>query len=218
LTGRPSSILSCMNMRNSFLGLLGLVALSFATSSMAQGVYKWEDENGQLHYSDMPREGAVRIDIAPVQTFDSGLDGRTSRNSSRKSGNKAESAASYDSLQVSSPSNEETIWNTGGAINVKMSLSPRLQTGHSLNLYLDGRQLENLQGTSAQLSAVARGTHSLRAEVRDSTNKVVIQSDQVTFYVKQQTAENALRAVPTVPAKNVKPQRSQQNKPRPAPR
>jgi len=208
-----------MNMRISFLGLLGIIGLSFATSSMAEGVYKWEDEQGQMHYSDMPRDGATEIDIEPAQTFSGSADARIARNDEGQTGEDADSAGGYKSLKISSPSQEETIWNTGGAVTVRLSLSPALQTGHSVRLYMDGQQLANLPGraTSAKLSEVERGTHTLRAEVRDSSGNALIKAAPVTFFVKQQTADNALRTAPAKPAPSVKPQKSQQNKPRPTP-
>jgi hypothetical protein len=208
-------------MRVLFSGLVGLVALSFAASSMAEGVvYKWEAEDGQLHYSDIPREGAVEVDLTPAQTFNRGRDARIAKNSAGAEGDKADSAAGYKSLRISSPSQEETIWNTGGVVTVRLSLSPVLKTGHSVRMFVDGRQLANLPSrlTSVKLTEVVRGSHTLRAEVRDSRDKVVIRSDQVTFFYKQQTAGNALQAVQTNPSKNVLPQKSQKNRPRPTPK
>lgn len=204
MTGRLGSILSCMNMRVSFLGLLGLIGLSFATSSMAEGVYAWEDADGQMHYSDMPREGATEIDIEPAQTFSGGADARTARSNEGQAGEDADSAAGYKSLEISSPSKEETIWNTGGAVTVKMSLSPRLQTGHSMRLYMDGQQLADLppRATSAQLSEVVRGTHTLTAEVRDASGTIVIKSDPVTFFYRQTAADARVLPAPARPTPN----------------
>ena len=60
-------MLSCMKAENSFLGLLALLLMLPVS---AQTIYQWEDENGQMIYSDMPREGATEIEVAPAQTFD----------------------------------------------------------------------------------------------------------------------------------------------------
>ena len=203
MIGRLGSILSRMNMRVSIPGLVGLVALSFVASSIAEGVYKWEDEDGQMHFSDMPREGAVEVDLAPVQTFSSSVDARTANTDAGGADNEADSAG-YKSLEISSPSQEETIWNTGGAVTVKLNLSPSLEKGHSVRLYMDGQPMADLppRATSVQLSEVVRGTHTLSAEVRDSNDQVLIKSSPVTFFYKQTSADARRIPAPARPTPN----------------
>ena len=46
-----------------------LFALLIITPTMADEIYKWVDDNGQLHFSDVPRDGATEVEIAPAQTF-----------------------------------------------------------------------------------------------------------------------------------------------------
>ena len=49
--------------------LIPLLSLLFVAPSFAEGIYKWVDETGQVHYSDVPRAGAEEVDISLVQTF-----------------------------------------------------------------------------------------------------------------------------------------------------
>jgi hypothetical protein len=199
------------------ISFLGLLAILLAMPAYAEGIYQWEDENGQMHFSDMPHEGAIEIELQPVQTFTAPTVDRTGSKDRAESTDGGDKKG-YKSLEITSPSNEENLWNTGGTVSVKMSVSPKLQSGDQIRLYMDGRLLEDQSGTSAQLSNVYRGAHILKAEVQDKNGRILVRSGQVTFFIKQQNADNALRAVPVNPNQNTKPQRSQQNIPRPTPR
>jgi hypothetical protein len=176
-------------MRKLLLPLLGLLLM---LPAYAQGVYEWEDDDGQKHFSDMPREGAKEVDIAPVQTFSAPAIAASS--ATAKSGSQESSAAaevSYSSLEISSPQEAETIWNTGGQITVNVSLAPGLQMGHQIRLSMDGQKLADLppRSSSVQLSDVPRGEHQLTAEVLDEKGKQLI-SSPVRNFMYHQTSVN----------------------------
>lgn len=193
MAGRLGGMLCTMNRR---IPLLGLLTLVFVTPSLAQGVYKWEDENGQIHYSDVPHEGAAEIELQPVQTFS--LPAVTSASNATKDGNadtEDEIAPGYESLAITSPSTEETIWNTGGKVTISLSLQPSLQLGHSIRLFLDGQLLANLptKASSVQLSEVYRGEHKVSAEVQNENGLVLIKADPVTFFYHQTSVNSPAR-------------------------
>jgi hypothetical protein len=182
-----------MNRQIPLLGLFGLILMA---PSLAEGVYTWEDENGQVHFSDMPQEGATEIQVQRAQTFSS--PNSASQVAVAGSGKEADADADsdkedqgYKSLAITSPSMEETIWNTGGEVTVSLSLQPGLKMGHSIRLYMDGQLLAGLppRASSLKLSEVFRGEHTLEAEVRDENGKVQIRTQPVTFFY-QQTSVN----------------------------
>jgi hypothetical protein len=180
-----------MNRQLPLLGLLGLILMA---PSLAEGVYKWEDENGQVHFSDMPQEGAIEIQVQPAQTFSS--PNLAPQAALADSGKDADADSDkedqgYKSLAITSPSMEETIWNTGGEVTVSLSLQPGLKMGHSIRLFMDGQLLADLppRASSLKLSDVFRGEHTLRAVVQDENGKVQIKADEVKFFY-QQTSVN----------------------------
>jgi hypothetical protein len=181
-----------MNRGFLFPALLGLLLVAPA---MAEGVYKWVDDNGQVHYSDMPQEGATEIELRPPQTFRSSSAARKSAaatdSEADADGDGDEQDQGYESLAITSPNVEETIWNTGGEVNVSLSLQPGLKAGHRIRLFMDGQLLADLppRASSMKLSEVYRGEHILEAEVRDEKGETQIKSDPVTFFY-QQTAVN----------------------------
>jgi hypothetical protein len=185
-------ILCYMNRRFSLLGLLGIILIA---PSMAEGVYMWEDDNGQVHYSDIPQEGAIEVQVQPAQTFsspNSSLQAAAADNTSNDAASDSDKEDQrYQSLAITSPSSEETIWNTGGKVTVSLSLQPGLKTGHSIRLFMDGQTLADFpsKSMSMQLSNVYRGEHTLRAQVVDETGKVQAKAESVTFFY-QQTSVN----------------------------
>jgi hypothetical protein len=171
--------------------LPGLVAIVLATPSLAEGViYKWTDADGVTHYSDVPRDGAEEIQLQPVQTFSAPETPVSSADADEETVDEEDELA-YESLAISSPIQEETIWNTGGKVSVSISLSPGLRMGHTVRMYYDGRLLGDLPPgtTTAELNDVVRGSHTLRAEVMDQSGRILIQSEEITFFY-QQTAVN----------------------------
>ena len=175
--------------------LIPLIALLFITPTLADEIYKWVDENGQMHFSDVPRDGATELDIAPAQTFSvpSAPAVAASTNVTATVASSKE-VVRYESMEIVSPATEETIWNTGGEVTVSVALEPGLQTGHQIRLYIDGKPLPNLQpnSSSLQISEVFRGEHQLRAEVRDQNGDVLITAQPTTFFY-QQTSVNRRR-------------------------
>lgn len=159
---------------------------------MAQA-YRWVDADGVVHYSDRPEEGAVQIQLP--------ADGRrpTSDYSARPAATPAAATAapaepdrpfSYDSIEISSPGPEETLWNLGGVLSVSLNVQPALQPGHRVRVYFDGAA-RMVTGSSFQIEEVYRGVHNLQAEVLDETGKLMGRSQTNRFYVQQNTIVRA---------------------------
>lgn len=180
------------------IGML-LIALLVAMNSGAETIYRWVDDTGQVHFSDVPRQGAVEIVIAPVQTFSSPS---TTQQSAPAAAGEDDQTGNYVLLEISSPAAEETIWNTGGLVTVAVSLEPGLKMGHQIVLYMDDQQVAVLppMSSSVQLTDVVRGSHQLRAEVIDENGMKLISSPSATFYY-QQTSVTRRPSTPKAPPK-----------------
>jgi len=168
-------------MRNSVL-LPALIAAIAAVPALAEEIYRWADQTGQVHYSDIPRDGAERVELDPAQTFSSPEVARPAPSSTVL----AEPVVGYAGLTIVSPSQEETIWNTGGVITIAVDANPGLKPGHSISILYDGNELQKApQATTAQLSEVYRGEHRIGAEIRDETGTVLQRATPVTFFYRQ---------------------------------
>lgn len=179
-------------MKRVFLLLLAMLPAFVAATE----VFRWVDDDGVVHYSDRPAEGAETVTIEEAQTFSapaprtSGTSQGTSSSSAADAAEK--DAASYSNFEIVSPKQEEVLWNTGGELNVSLRARPRIQSGHSIFLIMDGQEVEQLQRgrMQARLNDVFRGTHTLHAEVRDNGGNTIATSDSVQFTVQQTSLQN----------------------------
>lgn len=160
------------------------IAALFAAGAASAQVYKWVDENGVVHFSDTPREGAELVDVprspprpAPVQArpTPAGAD-------SDAAGETAPFA--YEQLEVAAPGAEETLWNIEGVLSVNLAVQPALQPGHQVFVYFDGER-RPVTGTAFQIEEVWRGVHNIQAEIVDQSGQLMIRSRTNRFYVQQ---------------------------------
>jgi hypothetical protein len=156
------------------------------TVALAATVYRWVDENGVTHYSDQPHENAEKVTVAAPQTYPAPKQASPSRNSSTA----APTGSSY-TCAVTAPANDDTFPNTT-AVTTAAQATPAPSGGDRVVLMFDGAKVENFPpgGGAFQLSNLDRGTHTLQAQVQDSTGKVVCQSSTVSFTVLQPSVLN----------------------------
>jgi hypothetical protein len=167
----------------SILVLLGLLAAAAATAD----VWRWIDDDGVVHYSDTPRAGAELVDVSESsRSTGARIYRNTAPSSSDDVAAATEQAFKYESLSISSPGAEETLWNIEGTLSVSLSLSPGLQTGHQVRVYFNGEP-RMVNSTSFTLDEVYRGVHNIQAEVLDATGRLMIRSTSNRFYVQQNT-------------------------------
>jgi len=165
-----------------------LVGMLAAVMALADGVYKWVDEDGVVHFSDVPVDGAESLDLSEFSR-PTGASLTRAGPEDRSTGDDAAiptPAFRYESISIDVPGAEETLWNIEGILNVTVGVSPPLQSGHQVRAHFDG-QLRTVGGTSFTIDEVYRGVHNLQVEVVDSTGKLMIRSLTNRFYVQQNT-------------------------------
>lgn len=176
-----------------------LLAVLLSTSVLAGPAYKWVDENGQVNYSDRPRPGAEKVQLP---SYRSPGDNRPARPAAGQA-TPAEATEPvnpdrpYELMEISAPTEQETLWNTGGNLNVAVNMSPRLLRGHRLVVYLDGGRLDiNPPSTNFVLPEVFRGEHNLQVAVVDGFDQEVVRTLPRRFMIQQTSALNPQRANP----------------------
>lgn len=174
-----------------FVFLIGLLMSQLA---LAQ-VYRWVDADGVVHFSDRPVEGAERVEMPEAPATVSRPVARPQPAGSTvggEEGGRPENGVGYKSLTIVQPSDEETLWNIGATLDVSLNLVPSLRSGHEIEVWFDGSILETQDPRSLSLtvSDVYRGRHNLWARIVDASDRVLIQSNEVTFYVQQTSIAN----------------------------
>ena len=167
--------------------LILLSALS-ATSASSAPAWTWVDADGQVHFSDRPVPGARQVELAAAQGFGSTTSATTPITAPAPTGTPA---APYQTIEIMTPAEQETLWNIGGNLNVIVRFQPSLQPGHSFDVALDG-QRRNATTTSGRLSLsnVFRGSHTLQVIVVDGTGAELMRSPVRNFVVQQTSTQN----------------------------
>jgi len=172
---------------------IAAVTLLVTAGASAQ-IYKWIDEDGVVHYSDQAHPGAEIVLLPDSNRADPLNTPRTvtgtSRNSETEERDQQQSGQfTYESLDISSPQSEETLWNIGGTLEVSLNLQPALRANDRVRIYFDGEP-QMVDALQFELTEVWRGEHNLQAEVLDSTGALMIRSEPLRFYVQQTSVNN----------------------------
>jgi len=168
--------------------ILLFIGLLLASTALAQA-YRWVDEDGVVHYGDRPppdaetQTEAIVLPKANVTTVRK-YERPTSQSSSPDDAGQTQGPFRYESLEVASPSAEETLWNIEGVLDVSLNVTPAIQPGHKVRVYFDG-DAQTMTGTRFSIDEVWRGVHNIQAEVIDETGKLMIRSKTNRFYVQQ---------------------------------
>jgi hypothetical protein len=165
--------------------LILLSALS-GTTAIAAPAWTWVDANGTVHFSDRPVPGARQVELAGAQGFGAQAPPRVAR-----ADGEAAPAAPYQTVEIVSPADQETLWNIGATLPVQVRFQPALQPGHRYDLVLDG-QRRNVDTTAGRITLpdVFRGAHTLQVVVFDSAGTELMRSPPRTFFVQQTSVAN----------------------------
>lgn len=194
-------------MRTALYVLLALAVPAFA----GQTVYKWVDEKGVTHFSDQPVPGAEKVEL-------SGGSKRSSESAPvysppAQQDSPVQKGPAYARFVVESPQQDESIVNTGGAVRVRLASTPAISGGDLVALYLDGSPVAdfNPNAMSHEFASMPRGTHTLKAVVSTAQGKLLQETPDVTFHVRQQSAAQP-PVGPAMRNNNSAPRRTSGNK------
>jgi len=158
-----------------------LLLILLSTVSQA-ALYKSIDANGSVTYSDQPNLKTDQPLILPsenvIQSIPSTPTKTTSKTPTATSNN-------YKTLTIINPKNESSLRSNNGNISLTLQLEPALQTQHQLRILLDGNEVRLSTSLQVTLINVARGQHSLSAQVIDTDNHVLIKSPIQTIYLQR---------------------------------
>lgn len=197
-------------MKTSFKAFFILVLFLSSFFLYAGTVYMKKDENGNIIFTDTPSEGAKKIKIEtpntvkPKNSTPNNLPPEALRDMMPPTGTPGEPPAEkkspaepqvpekevYKSVDITSPKNEETIWNPA-MLSVSLSVKygdnkSGLQEGDKAVLVLDGQKVgEPSTSLSFTLNRdqVPRGEHKLQALVVNDSNTVLISSKTITIFI-----------------------------------
>lgn len=164
--------------------LLFLALLLFSLGSLAEGVYRTTDAQGNVVFTDAPPASATpadRVEIGPTNTV---RPPETLSRSVAEDTAEAKSEAMSYTVTITEPANETSFPMGPGNFSVSASVSPALSANESLQLFIDGVPWGDPQRTATwNLTNVFRGQHDLTVGVIDDTGKTLASSEPVRVFV-----------------------------------
>lgn len=165
-----------------------LLALSLSGAVLASGIYRWVDEQGNVHFGDLPpAEGAEPVQLRHYRPAGA-ASSAAGEAAAGGDGEPASAAGPYRALGIAQPEDGATLRSDAGKVGILVRLQPDLLDGHYLELTLDGVPLGGRQTrTALELKEVTRGRHEIQVSVFDADGNRLAQSERVRFYLRQST-------------------------------
>lgn len=174
---------------------LAAIALTVAAGPAAAKIYKTIDQDGNVVYTDVApaqREGEAELQVEELNTYRSPEPAvlPTVKLSPDAPVLAPEEVFTYTELELSSPTADQAIRANNGNISLSANVLPALQDDHALRFFLDGTPVATVNGLTAALTAVDRGTHSARVAIVDRAGATIRESAAVEFHVLRYSIQN----------------------------
>ncbi|MEO0423760.1 MAG: DUF4124 domain-containing protein [Pseudomonadota bacterium] len=177
----------------SWSAAVGILLAVAVAGAQERETYTWVDSAGMRHYSDRPPPSDARqvrtLQVPLPRSSQAPAAPATSTTRQFEPEDGDEDAAVTPTITVVRPTADESFVNTAGLVQVAVNVEPQMPDQGRVNIYLDGAVVATgVPGQqSFQLSPVYRGAHSVSAVLVDGSGSQVSRSNNVTFYVRQQS-------------------------------
>lgn len=148
-------------------------------------VYRCEEPDGSVRYSDIPCDGGKAIKLPKLQTYSPRVVPSTPPATAPRT---LRETYEYSQLEIKSPAHESTVRQPAGLVTVEVVADPVLKTGegHLMVLRIDGIETGvPAATTSFQLSNVDRGTHQLEAVIVGPDGAEIARTPAVSFHMRR---------------------------------
>jgi hypothetical protein len=161
-------------------------------SPASADVYKWVDNDGNIHYSDQsPEEGAKPVELPKGVYYtppplpegsEEGLEEGLEKEMAGQPG-----AVAYGELVITRPTMNEVIRSNEGIVTVEYTIDPALAAGDEFKIILDGlKHKGSIKSTSFVLTDINRGSHTLKVQaIREGV--AVATSKSVIFHLLKES-------------------------------
>lgn len=172
--------------------LLSVLIASTLSISLAHAeVYRYTDENGNVVYTDEPREEAERIKVREIPTVNLPDVPLTPEALTREE--EAEEPVRtepYDLVGFSEPDNNSAFWSGSGNVALAVEATPPLRENHAFEVLVDGEPIGVDPSGLFTVQHMDRGTHTATVRVIDSDQNVVQTGQSITFTVHRPSVQN----------------------------
>lgn len=162
--------------------LLLILCIVLTTINTQAALYKYTDENGEVVYSDKPPyEGAEELIPPKLQVMPA-----VKIKPKPEAAIEEKQIAQYTAFKITNPKNGATLRSNTGNISITLALEPKLNTraGHYINVFINGVAVaKKTSRLKLTLNNLDRGTHSIQAELREKSGKLIIFSNNIIIHI-----------------------------------
>jgi hypothetical protein len=178
------------------ISLTGIFLLS-VSAAWAADIWKVVDEDGNVTYTDQPpKDGSKPMDLPELSIIETDVESLQTPADEEgvKEPTTGDLRKSYRDFQITRPLSEETFWGTANTVVVTWGSGTPFTPDLNVRVFIDGKARVTPATGSVSL-ALDRGEHKVIAELRDASNRRIVRTESVTFYIKQNSV-NFNRARP----------------------
>ena len=160
---------------------LSLTALGFATAA-AQPIYKVEDSDGNIIYTDEKPEP----DAEPLDLPELGVLGEEPEALEDALEDQAALDPAIDplTLVISQPADGSQLSDHGGGVGVVLHSNIELPPSAQIVLYINDEPQDPIRQMGVTLTGLVPGDYRLHAEVQAPSGRVLAQTEEVSFLLR----------------------------------
>jgi len=159
-----------------------LCGLAVVSAGFGDTLYKWVDEQGNVHYSDKPHPGATRLHLPKPTTYAApAIAVPETRNEPQSP---PAQQPGYTSFEIAEPQPDQVYWNVQ-SVAVSLSLQPGLHPGDQVTITLDDKTIGPGAATTVTFNDLDRGEHTVHATLSGPGGTMT--AKPVTFYIQRGT-------------------------------
>lgn len=180
--------------------LIFATVLLVAALPVSAQIYQYTDAKGNRVFTDQPPLGvdASSIELRSTNSLPATTTKKPTASTESDDTDSTEQATTYSVLQLNGLPDEDALRANNGSFTVQVEITPKLASGHSLQLLVDGEAYGATSTSSIlQVANLERGEHRLAVQVL-AKGKVLQSSAEQTITVQRvHTGSPALRPKPT---------------------